>query len=293
MQPIAAGPRRVTAVDVTARSEDGEESEARVRFRGALPERARARIDATGVTEIEFRIAEVAGPEPVGLAGIGFAEIGVATPDGPLDLREFVRTPGDLAARAARDARLRAELAARPPRYELRRVTGILADEETELRREITTFGDHRYRLSATARIDARSADSAFDALLGAEVGAVGTSHDGGRGAFAVDDDLATGWGPAPGIGERVDLRFPATEVRTVEVLVVSGPPDGVARSRVTEVQVSAGDGASGRSRSRRGGDCACETGPRPAAAWRGTSCSCPPPTRTASRSPWPGSIRS
>ena len=53
------------------------------------------------MTEIELRIAEVDGPGPVGLAGVGIAEVGITTPDGPLDLREFVRTPDDLAIRAA------------------------------------------------------------------------------------------------------------------------------------------------------------------------------------------------
>ena len=90
------------------------------------------------------------------------------TPDGPLDLREFVQTPADLATRAESDPELAAALAARPPRYELRRVVGVgLGDEETELRREIFAFGEHRYDLRIRARIDNRSADSALDALLG------------------------------------------------------------------------------------------------------------------------------
>ena len=45
------------------------------------------------------------------------------------------------------------------------------------------------------------------------------------RGGLVVDDDLATGWEPELVRGQRVDLRFPTTEVRTVEVLVFSGPP--------------------------------------------------------------------
>jgi arabinofuranan 3-O-arabinosyltransferase len=243
----ADGPWRIRAVDMTMHSEDGGQTRQRLRFAGAPHEPARARVEATGVAEIELRIAQVDGPGPVGLAGVGIAEVGVATPNGPLDLREFVRTPDDLAIRAAGDGRLAAELAARPPRYELRRVTGTGAeDEETELRREINTFGHHRYELGVTARINRRATDDAIDALLGAPVGAVGTSRFGGepkrRGGLALDGDLSTGWEPEPRAGQRIDLRFPTTEVSSVEVLLVSGPQGGVARSRVTGVDVAVGE---------------------------------------------------
>ena len=96
--PFADGPRRVEAVDVILHSEDGGETRKRLRFDGAPPERARARIDATGVTEIELRIAEVEGPEPVGLAGVGIAEVGVATPRraaGPAGVRAHPGRPRD------------------------------------------------------------------------------------------------------------------------------------------------------------------------------------------------------
>ena len=46
------------------------------------------------------------------------------TPDGPLDLREFVQTPATSRREPASDERLGAALAARPPRYELRRIVG-------------------------------------------------------------------------------------------------------------------------------------------------------------------------
>jgi hypothetical protein len=75
------------------------------------------------------------------------------TPDGPLDLREFVRTPEDLAVRASEDVRLAGLLADHPPRYELRRQVGVGAgDEETELRREIVAFGSHPHVFRATVR---------------------------------------------------------------------------------------------------------------------------------------------
>jgi hypothetical protein len=179
--PRGVGPWRVKAVDVIFHTEDGGQTSERLHFGRAPSERDIARV-ASGVTSIELRIAEVAGPGPVGLSGVGIAEARVVTPDGPLDLREFVRTPEDVADRAARDGSLGAKLAADPPRYELRRVTGVSeADEETELRREITTFGTHRYQLSATARLASRAVDSAIDGLLGKSAGAEGSSRIGGR----------------------------------------------------------------------------------------------------------------
>ena len=241
--PRALGSRRIEAVDVIALSEDGGRIEKRLRFDGDPGERSRVQLGATGVSAIELRIARVRG----NAGPVGIAEAEVITPSGRLDLREFVRTPGDLAMRAASDDRLGAALAAHPPRYELRRVTGIGADdEETELRREIVTFGDHRYELGLKARIDDRTADSAIDAMLGAPVGAAGSSRFAGdldnRGGLVVDDDLSTAWEPEPVVGERVDLRFPKAKVRRVEVLVVSGSARDIARSRVTEVEVSVGD---------------------------------------------------
>jgi arabinofuranan 3-O-arabinosyltransferase len=240
--PRADGLARLRAVDVITRNEEGAPTRKRLRFEGAPYEPTRARLDVGEVKTLELRIARVGG----GDGSIGIAEVGVMTPDGPLDLREFVRAPGDLASRALSDERLGAALAAHPPRYELRRVAGVgAADEETELRREIVTFGRHRYELGVRARIDGRSADSALDTLLGGPVGAAGTSRFGGsidrRGRLVTDDEQWTAWEPVPREGERVDVRFPRTEVRKVEVLVVSGPPRGAARSRITDVEVSVG----------------------------------------------------
>ncbi|MGH2993117.1 MAG: alpha-(1-_3)-arabinofuranosyltransferase domain-containing protein, partial [Solirubrobacterales bacterium] len=245
--PYADGSRTVKAVDVIAHSEEGEPTRKRLRFEDAGHVFPVARFEPTEVSAIEIRIARVIG----GTGAVGITEAAIGTPNGQLDLREFVRTPDDLAIRAASDDRLGAALAARPPRYELRRITGVGAqqpsfaaqDEETELRREITVFGNHRYELGVTARIDSRAADSAIDALLAAPVGAVGTSRFGGdverRGGLVVDDDLSTGWEPDSLRAQRLDVRFPTTEVRTVEVLVVSGPRRG---SRVTGIDVAVGD---------------------------------------------------
>ena len=257
--PRAQGARRIEAVDVIAISESGGRIQKRLRFDGDPGERSRVRVGATGVSAIELRIARVRGKA----GSVGIAEAEVMTPGGRLDLREFVRTPDDLAVRAASDDGLGAALAAHPPRYELRRVTGVgLDDEETELRREIFAFGDHRYELDLKARIADRAADSAIDAILGARVGAAGTSRFAGdlgnRGGLVVDDDLSTAWEPEPGAGERVDLRFPETKVRRVEVLVVSGSAEAIARSRVTDVDVSVGDdGTRGSSRLPRRRRCA------------------------------------
>ena len=95
------------------------------------------------------------------------------------------------------------------------------------------------------ARIDNRAADSAIDALLGAAVGAVGTSRFGGdlerRGGLVVDDDHSTGWEPEVVARAARRRALPNHEVRKVEVLVVSGPR-GAARSRVTDVEVAVGD---------------------------------------------------
>jgi hypothetical protein len=189
--PRDVGSWRVKAVDVILHTEDGGQTSERLRFGRGRPEPGLARFDALGVTSIELRLADIAGPGSVGLSGVGIAEVAVSTPTGLLDLREFVRTPDDLADRAARDAFLRAELAAHPPRYELRRVTGASGGaEETELRREITTFGTHLYELSVTARVDPEAEESAIDGLLGNSVGVAGTSRLGGRVCaplFAVD----------------------------------------------------------------------------------------------------------
>ena len=74
----------------------------------------------------------------------------------------------------------------------------------------------------------------------------MGTSRFAGdlqrRGRLVTDDQHWTAWEPVPREGERVDVRFPTTEVRKVEVLVVSGAPRRTARSRVTDVEVSVGD---------------------------------------------------
>ena len=250
MLPYADGSRTVKAVDVIAHPEEGKPARKRLRFQDRRRTPPIARFEPTEVSAIEIRIARVVG----GTGAAGITEAAIGTLNGQLDLREFVRTPDDLAMRAASDDRFGAALAARPPRYELRRLTGVGAqqpsfaaqDEETELRREITAFGDHRYELGVTARIGSRAADSAIDALLAAPVGAVGTSRFGGdverRGGLVVDDDLSTGWEPDSVRGQRLDVRFPTTEVRTVEVLVVSGPRRA---SRVTGIDVAVGnDGA-------------------------------------------------
>jgi arabinofuranan 3-O-arabinosyltransferase len=281
----ADGPWRVRAVDAVLRRQDGGETVKRLRFSGARYERARARVEASGVAEIELRIADVDGPGPVGIAGVGIAEAGIDTPSGPLDLREFVRTPDDLATGAATDERLARELASSPPRYELRRVPGVgKEDEETELRREITAFGDHRYKLNLTARVNARTPDRSIDAILGAPVGAVGTSRFvgdlNGFGGLAVDDDLSTGWQPEPLAGQRLDVHFPTAEVSNVEVLVVSGPNDGVARSRVTGVDVAVGDLANESVRFNLSRKPRCESQP-PAGGCLETSVVQVPPTVT------------
>ena len=178
---VAGGRWRIRTADLIAHTEDGTEVRRRLRFDGAPADRARVSLGVDDVTEIELRIGSVDGPGPVGLAGVGIADVRVATPAGPLDLREFIRTPGDLAARATSDEALADALATQPPRYELRRVSPVRGgDEETELRREIDTFGEHSYELSATVRIDNQTADSAVDGLLGRSVGALGTSRLGG-----------------------------------------------------------------------------------------------------------------
>jgi arabinofuranan 3-O-arabinosyltransferase len=257
--PYADGNRSVKAVDVIAHSDGGESARRRLQLDYAQHTLPVARFEPAEVSAIEIRIARVDGDT----GAVGITEAAIGTPGGQLDLREFVRTPDDLAMRAASDERLGAALAERPPRYELRRLTGAgpqqpsfaAQDEETELRREITAFGDHRYELDMTARIDSRAADSAIDALLGAPVGAVGTSRFGGdverRSGLAVDNDLSTGWEPEILRGPRVDLRFPTTEVRSVEVFVVSGPRRG---SRVTDIAATVGGRArtSSLPRSRR-----------------------------------------
>jgi hypothetical protein len=245
--PYADGTRTVKAVDVIAHPEESNPAPKRLRFEDTRHAPPVARFEPTEVSAIEIRIARVVG----GTGAVGITEAAIGAAKGQLDLREFVRTPDDLAMRAASDDRLGAALAARPPRYELRRITGVgvqqptiaAQDEETELRREITAFGDHRYELDIKARIDRRAADSAIDALLAAPVGAVGTSRFGGdverRASLVVDDDISTGWEPDSVRGQRLDVRFPTTEVRTVEVLVVSGPRRA---SRVTGIDVAVGD---------------------------------------------------
>jgi hypothetical protein len=243
--PRAEGSAQVRAVDVIMRSPDGAQVRKRLRFEGEPYERARARVRLAEVSSIELRIANLGR----GAGAVGIAEVAVMSPGGRLDLREFVHTPDDLATGADSDEELGAALEGRPPRYELRRIVGVgVEDEETELRREIFAFGDHRYELAIRARIDRRAADSAVDTLVGGTVGAAGTSRFGGdlwrRGGLVTDDDHRTAWQPLPREGERVDVRFPTTKVGTVEVLVLSGPPRGAARTRVTGVEVSVGDEA-------------------------------------------------
>jgi hypothetical protein len=248
--PYADGSSVVKAVDVITQSANGARTRKRLGFSKTERGLPVARFPGTEVDTIEFRIARVAGSGGT----VGLAEVAVGTPDGPLDLREFVRTPDDLAIRAATDDSLASALAARPPRYELRRLTGdspqqgrdVAQDEETELRREITTFGDHRYDLRMTARLGTRTSDSAVDSLLGAPVGAMGTSRFNGvlrrRGGLAVDGLLSTGWEPEPYRQQRLDVRFPTTDVSSVEVLVWSRKHGRGARSRVSEIKVDVGD---------------------------------------------------
>ena len=268
--PYADGSHAVKEIDVITRTEDGERTRKRLRFTRGERRLPVARFDGTEVSGVELRIARV-----VGIGGsLGITEAVIGTPNGQLDLREFVRTPNDLAIGAAADERLAATLAARPPRYELRRITGVnpqrggdaARDEETELRREITAFGDHRYQLGLTARLGRDASDSAIDSLLGAPVGAVGTSRFNGglgrRGGLVVDDQLATGWEPEAHRRQRVDLHFPATEVRTLEVLVFSKKRGPRARSRVRQINVGVGDRTE-TSRLPRSRQCLPESPPR------------------------------
>src|SRR4029077_8512887 len=95
------------AMEVVLHSEDGNETVKRVIFAGDMPRRVRVPVQASDVDQVELRIAAVDGPGPVGLTGVGIAEIGVMSSHGPLDLREFIRTPTDLAARASGDRRPR------------------------------------------------------------------------------------------------------------------------------------------------------------------------------------------
>jgi arabinofuranan 3-O-arabinosyltransferase len=240
--PRAAQSRQIKAVDVIMRSRGGDRTRRRIRFDGPPSRRARQRMHVADVSSITLRIARVSR----GVGTVGIAEVGVITPHGPLNLREFVRTPNDLAARAASDKRLAAALAARPPRYELRRFVGPGGqDAETDLRREIYAFGNHAYHLAITARVDNSTPDSAIETLLDSPVRAVGSSRFldqlDNRGDLAVDDNLSTGWVPNPRVGERLHLQLPETNVRNVEVMVVSGQTRAGPRSRVTSVRVSVG----------------------------------------------------
>jgi arabinofuranan 3-O-arabinosyltransferase len=167
VEPVAEDPnqRRLAALDVTTRSSARVETVTRVSLDEPSGGRSEVTVAAAGATSIEVTIAAVDGDENLTAAGI--SEIAFETPDGPLDLREFVRTPEDLAVRAAVDTVLYELLAERPPRYELRRRIGIGADdEETELRREIVTFGTHEYDLHATVRADERTPGRVVRRLL-------------------------------------------------------------------------------------------------------------------------------
>ena len=158
VEPFAEDPlqRRLTLLEVVTRSSEGAATITRVPLSPGPGERTHVVFEATDVATIDVLIAASEGDDAS--TSVGISEMVVDTPDGPLDLREFVRTPEDLAVRAASDAELNGLLAEDPPRYELRRQIGLgVEEEETELRREIATFGNHQYDFTATVRVTDRT----------------------------------------------------------------------------------------------------------------------------------------
>jgi arabinofuranan 3-O-arabinosyltransferase len=213
----------MTIVPAELRPGDRRVIEVEVRLSNGTVQRVRlgdraVTIDLGGVQADQFQVAVTAiegdGPGPFGLA-----EVAVAG----LDIREWVRTPTDLAQAAAADPAVDAALADAPATYLLERSTALGGDDEAALARQFWGLSPTDYTVTGTMNAETAISDLLLTTLLPAPVQSFATGRWQNRldssGILATDGDETTAWRTAPAADDRLTVEFPEP-VRVLTVVV-------------------------------------------------------------------------
>lgn len=225
-QPPAS--RHVTRA--TVRFSDGSELDVDLRSG-----RAEGEFTPRTTRWVEVRIDDVGGK---GFDPVGFSEVSFRG----LHLGEDIDLPDDVFRAAGRAPVLARRLATAPLRYQLTRSrTEGDRDEELVLHRRFRTLGARAFDLSGALRATGDTPDDVLDRLLGAPVGAAGSSRYGGaftnRGGLAVDGRTDTAWSGTGTAGQRLTVHFPAQAVERVDLALLADPD----HSRIAELRVTVG----------------------------------------------------
>ncbi|MGK0274753.1 MAG: hypothetical protein ACI9N0_001133 [Ilumatobacter sp.] len=178
-------------------------------------------VDVTGddVVEVQIHLEKLGGPLS---APTAVSEVHVMGVDGPLDLREMLRTPRDLEVSAARSPEIESLLGNADVSYSFRRYIGTgVADEETEIRRIFWAPRARAVDVTGTVRLSTRTPDVTVDSLVAAEVGAFGSERasgvSDGWGVNAVDGDPTTSWLGPPNAGVSLTVRTGSQRLDSIE----------------------------------------------------------------------------
>lgn len=185
-------------------------------------------------------------PDPNGLSGVGFAEIGIPG----VASEELVRLPTDLLTTAGADSQNH-PLTILLSRQRSNPGEVVRADDELRIARLFTLPTERAFAVTGTARLSAHTPEPVLDQLLGQpgadDGGVTANSSDylGGdrraRAMSAIDGDLSTHWSPGFGnqVGRFVTYQLP--EPITFDHLDLAVINDG-RHSVPTRLQIEAGD---------------------------------------------------
>ncbi|MEX2255488.1 MAG: alpha-(1-_3)-arabinofuranosyltransferase family protein [Acidimicrobiia bacterium] len=150
----AASPDPMHVTHVTAVLSDGTEAPIEI-----LDGRGRAELPPAPTTSLELRIDGVGGSDP---RPFGLAEVTVDADGEPLDLREAIQLPDDVARAAERSPALRRALEEAPVTYQLSRLDRVDGRPvERSIQRRFRTVGTRDYTLRGTFEGDRTSTGSA------------------------------------------------------------------------------------------------------------------------------------
>ncbi len=251
LRPVLGGPVQIAGVRIEL---DGRTVDADVPAQRSVD----VTFPPTTTSKVTVEITRTRGGP--GLNPVGFWEIGVPR----VQVSEGVSLAGRLRELVGGlDARARQRLAAIPLDVVLARAQGdpsrLDDDEERALDRNFWLPDARSLQLSGLARFGPGLADSQIDQLAGASGPVVASSSSrafdgiGLRASQALDGNSDTAWVPAGrGVGEWIDIRFPARTLSQVTVTQVV-PRGLVGVDTATEAELSL-DGGPPRKVSLRSG---------------------------------------
>jgi arabinofuranan 3-O-arabinosyltransferase len=165
---------------------------------------------------LEVSIDAVSGP---GFRPVGFSEVRVPG----VDTREILQVPSDVFLASDASPQLASALQSAPVAYLFDRDRGQQPrDTETSLHRSFRVVGQRTFRVSGTIEAGTATTDAEIDALVGAPVGAIGSSRFrgdlSGWGGNAVDGDPTTGWKVSAKLGETLTVRLPKRRITDITI---------------------------------------------------------------------------